>query len=144
MMNGIRRNETRISKSVIPKGAWDVPRVPPWGRSSLIQPGCALRASVHANLIAAQCFLDVVKGIANLRGKLLAGNAMNNVQVLSLRELHSATERLPQPDRRNMNCRRFVAHDVFDSAGAILLHDGFRNLKLPFVIYMHFVAKNLC
>jgi hypothetical protein len=68
---------------------------------------------VHANLIAAQCLLDVVKGIANLRGKFLAGNAMNNVLVLSLRELHPAAESLPQPDRRNVNCRRFVAHDVF-------------------------------
>jgi hypothetical protein len=95
-------------------------------------------------MIAAQCFLDVVKSIANLGGQFLAGKAMNNVLVLSLRELHPSAERLPQPDRRNVYRRRFVAHDVFDSAGAIPLHDAFRNLKLPFVIYMHFVAKSLC
>jgi hypothetical protein len=26
-----------------------------------------------------------------------------------------------------VNCRRLVLHDVFDSVGAILLHDAFRN-----------------
>jgi hypothetical protein len=95
-------------------------------------------------LIAAQCFFDVVEGITDLRGEFLAGDAMNNVLVLSLRELHAPAERLPKPDRRNMNCRHFFSHDVFDSAGAISLHDSFRTPKLPFVIYMPFVAKSLC
>jgi hypothetical protein len=103
-----------------------------------------LGGSGHTKVIAAQCLFDVVKGIADLRRQSLAVHALNDVLILSLGELHAAAERLPQPDRRNVNRSRFVSHDVFDSAGAILLHDTFRKSKLPSVIYMLFVAKSLC
>ena len=51
---------------------------------------------------------------------------MNDVLILNLRKLRASTERLPQPDRGNVD-QRFALHDVFDSAGAISLHDAFRN-----------------
>ena len=85
-----------------------------------------MRCTRHTNIVPAQRHFNVVEGIPNLCRQLLAGYTMNNVLVLTLRKLRASTERLPQPDRWNVD-QRFALHDVFDSAGAISLHDAFRN-----------------
>ena len=80
----------------------------------------------HADIVAPQGHFYIVERIADLCCQLLAGHTMNDVLILNLRKLRASTERLPQPDRGNVD-QRFALHDVFDSAGAISLHDAFRN-----------------
>ena len=80
----------------------------------------------RTDIVAPQGHFDIVERVPDLCSQLLAGYAMNNVLILNLRKLRAATERLPQPDRGDVD-QRFALHDVFDSAGAILLHDAFRN-----------------
>ena len=58
-----------------------------------------MRSPGHADVISAQCFFDIIQCVTNLRSKLFASYAVNNVLVLSLRELRASTKRLPQPDR---------------------------------------------
>ena len=83
-------------------------------------------SAAHADMVPAEGFFDVIKCIADLCSQRFTGHAMNDVLVLTFREFSSSTQRLPQPDRWNVSYH-FISHELFDSAGRILVHDQFRN-----------------
>jgi hypothetical protein len=76
-------------------------------------------AGAHADVVPAQCFLNIIKRIANLSCERLASYAMDDVLVLTFRKFGTAAKRLPQPDRGDMSyC--FASHEIFDSVSGIL------------------------
>ena len=83
---------------------------------------------IHANVVSTQCLLDIIKGITNLCSQRFASHTVDDVLILAFRELRSPAEGLPQPDRWNVS-HRFTSHELFDSAGPILVHDEFRSRK---------------
>ena len=80
--------------------------------------------AAHADIIPAQCRFNVIQRITDLCSQRFAGHAMNNVLILTFRELSAPTKRLPQPDRWNVY-ERFASHELFDSVGRFLVHGEF-------------------
>lgn len=54
-----------------------------------------MRSPGQADMISAQCFFDIIQSVTDLRSKLFASHAVNNMLILSLRELRASTKRLP-------------------------------------------------
>ena len=61
---------------------------------------------------------NFVQGIANRHCQLLAFQAMNHVLVITRGKFGAAAERLPKPDRWDVQSD-FISHTLFDSGGSV-------------------------
>jgi hypothetical protein len=66
----------------------------------------------YSDIVSTQRVFDVVKSIANLRSQRFTGYTVDDVLVLTIREFFTATQRLPQPDCRNVSYR-IALHVMF-------------------------------
>lgn len=88
-----------------------------------------MRRVSHGEFVPAQCGFNIIERITDLCSQRFAFHTMNDVLILPFREFGAPAEELPKPDCWNMWNRwdRFTSHELFDSAGRILVHDAFRN-----------------